>query len=313
MSEKAKVLTIQSAITDEIFYALGLKHRGFLRQTLGWLFALPTWKFSRYMATVDSALVEGGAPAGCQVMMDAINIDIHAMGVGNIPASGPTLLLANHPGAYDSVAIGSLVPRPDLKVIATGTRFYNVLPNVRPQILAVSKKPEENMVTLRNAIDHLQQGGVLLQFGSGRVEPDPATDPVGEDVFAKWSSSLEILLRKVKGLQVIPTITSGVLLKRFRDSILARVRKEDVDRRRLAEFFQVIQQLVFPNSVDGKAMISFGDPFQLDDLEAESEGRRLMPAAISRVQQTLMDHLAWISGSGESDAPGASCRAESAE
>ena len=295
MSEKADVLTIQSAITDEIFYALGLKHRGLLRQTLGWVFALPTRKFARNMAEVDTAMIDSGAPAGCRVMMENMNIDIRSTGMANIPTSGPTLLLANHPGAYDSMAIGSLIPRGDLKVIATGTRLYSMLPNLRPNIFFVNKNnPTQNMLTLRNAIDHLNQGGILLQFGSGRVEPDPATDPIGEDVFAKWSSSLEIILRKVKDLKIVPTITSGVLLKRFRDSIFAKIRKEDVDRRRLAEFFQVIQQLVFPKSVDGQAMISFGDPFDLSDMEAESEGRRLMPAAINRVQQTLSDHLEWI-------------------
>ena len=193
------------------------------------------------------------------------------------------------------MAIGSLVPREDLKVIATGTRLYTVMPNLRPNVFFVNnKKPEENMVTLRNAIGHLWQGGILLQFGSGRVEPDPATDPVGDEVFAKWSPSLEIMLRRAPETAVVPTITSGVLLERFRDSLLTRLRKNDVDRRRLGEFIQIIQQLVFPKSVKGRAMISFGEPFHLADLGAVSTGRRIMPAVIARVKDTLAEHLRWL-------------------
>jgi 1-acyl-sn-glycerol-3-phosphate acyltransferase len=294
MTNKADVSTVQSAITDEIFYAFGFKHRGVLRQSLGWAFGLPTRRFARMMVAVDDAVAEGGAPAGCQVMMDALNVQITARGLENIPPSGPVLILANHPGAYDSMAIGSRLPRKDLNAVVSATRLYGALPHVRPKLLFVSKKPSEDMATLRGAIDRLNQGESLLQFGSGRIEPDPATDPVGDDVFARWSSSLEILLRKVPGLAVVPTIASGVLLKRFRDSILTRFRKKDMDRRRLAEFIQVIQQLIFPKSVDAQTSISFGPPFTLEALLAESDGRRLMPAAIERVKQVLEDHLLWI-------------------
>jgi len=299
MTEFASISDIQSAITDEIFFAMGAKHRGFLRQALGWIFALPTHNFAKYMAGVDAAIAEGGPPAGCRVMMDSLNVDILARGIEQIPTSGPTMLLATHPGAYDSMAIGSLVPREDLKVIATGTRLYTVLPNLRPNVFFVSKKPGENMVTLRNAIDHLRQGGILLQFGSGKVEPDPATDPVGDEVFAKWSPSLEIILRKAPETTVVPTVTSGVLLARFRDSLLTRLRRKDMDRRRLGEFIQVHQQLVFPKSVDGRARISFGEPFHLADLESVNTEKRIMPAAIERVKETLVEHLRWLSGAGD--------------
>lgn len=296
MSEVASVSTIQSAITDEIFFALGLKHRGVMRRALGWVFALPTRHFAQHMAAVDVAMAEGGAPAGCRVMMERMDVDIRATGVAHIPTSGPVMLLATHPGAYDSMAIGSLVPRPDLKVIATGTRLYSVMPNLRPNVFFVKKgDARENMMTLRNAIEHLRQGGTLLQFGSGRVEPDPATDPVGDAVFARWSPSLEIILRKAPETIVVPTVISGVLLKRFRDSPLTRLRKENVDRRRLGEFIQILQQLVFPKSVKGKANISFGETFRLADLEAVSAGRRVMAAAIARVKETLAEHLNWIS------------------
>ena len=294
MTSASLVRTIQSAITDEIFFALGMRRRGVPRRMLGWAFTLPTRKFARYMAAVDEAMASGGSPAGCRVMMDSLVVQIEAKGQSNIPRSGPTLLLANHPGAYDSMAIGSLLHRPDLHAIVSKTRLYQVLPHLRTYVHMVSKEGSDGMLALRGALDHLQRGGLLLQFGSGLIEPDPATDLIGEDVFAKWSPSLEIILRKVRDLVVIPTITSHVLLKRFRDSPLAKLRREGLDRRRLAEFIQIIQQLCFPKSVQAHARISFGAPFKFADLKPEKEGRRVIPAVISRMKAVLNEHLAWV-------------------
>lgn len=289
--------TIQSAITDEIFFAFGADRRGTLRKCLGWMFAPPTKIFARYMADVDAAIPSGGAPAGCKVMMQALRVKIVSMGQSSIPTEGPTVILANHPGAYDSMAIGSLIPRPDLKAIVSKTRLYQSMPNVIQNVFMVSKDPREDMVALKNAVEHLRKGGILLQFGSGLIEPDPARHTIGDEVFDKWSSSLEIMLRKVPETKVIPTITSNVLLKRFEEHLLVNLRRGAMDRRRLAEFMQIMRQLLFPNSVEPNPWISFGTPFTLAELEADSPGRRIMPAAIKRVQAQLATHLNWITNS----------------
>ena len=264
-----------------------------MRRSLGWAFALPTRKFARYMAAVDEAMGLGGSPAGCRVMMDSLGVEIEAKGLSNVPDTGSTLLLANHPGAYDSMAIGSLMPRPDLHAIVSKTRLYQSLPNLRNYVHMVSKTGSDRMLALRSAISHLRGGGLLLQFGSGLIEPDPATDPVGEDVFQTWYHSLEVILRKVPELVVVPTITSHVLLERFRDHPIARLRPEGLDRRRLGEFIQIIQQLLFPKTVQAHARISFGEPFTLADLEPKKDRRRVMPAVIERVKGALTKHLAW--------------------
>jgi hypothetical protein len=162
MVETASLQTIRSAITDEIFYALGLGRRGVLRRGLGWLFTAPAHAFAKYMAAVDAAMAEGGATAGCRKMIELLGVDIEALGCDNIPTSGPAILLANHPGAYDSMAIGSLLPRPDLKAIVSKTRLYEVLPNLGQKVFYVTRNAAENMQALRGAIGHLQQGGILL-------------------------------------------------------------------------------------------------------------------------------------------------------
>ena len=285
---------IQHTITDEIFFALGLGRKGLLRRSLGWLFYLPTWRFARIMAEVDAEVGRAGAGAGCHKALEALGVQAEVRGHENIPASGPAIILANHPGAYDSMALGACVPRLDFKAIVGETRFYHALLNIHPNLIYVSDDPAKSMVALRQAVEHLNRGGILLQFGSGLIEPDPAIRPVGDKVFEKWSPSLEIMLRKVPETKVVPAIASGVLLERFASHPLTHLRQGEMDKRRLAEFIQVIQQLLFPVSVNARPQISFGSPMTLTELVAESADRRLMGAVIARVKAQLADHMAWI-------------------
>ena len=285
------VKQIQSATTDEIFYALGLNRRGTLRRAFGWAFRAPTRRFARIMADVDAAVERGGPPAGCQTMLDALGVQATAEGVENIPLKGPAVILANHPGAYDSMAIGSLIPRTDLKVIVAKTRLYQVLPHIHPEMIYASEERSESMTALRQAISHFEADGMLLQFGSGLIEPDPALYPVDDTVFERWSASIEVFMRKIPQVQIVPTIASNVLLKRFAQHPLTRLRKAGMDQRRLAEFMQIIQQLLFPKSVDAKPCISFGKAFTLEELEGSGAQRRLMPAVLARVKDQLAHHL----------------------
>ena len=294
MSNKAFIREIQSAITDEIFFSLGMKRRGFSRNILGWAFSLPTRIFARNMAATDESVGKGGPAQGCQTMLDLLGVEASVFGRANIPTEGPAIILSNHPGAYDSFAIISLLPRKDLKIIASETRFYQVLPHVHPLMLYVNENPKERMMVIKDAVDHLRKGGILLQFGSGLIEPDPANHLIDDAVFNKWSPSIEILLRKVPQTQIVPTIASHVLLERFLKSPLTRLRRGAMDKRRLAEFMQVIQQLMFPKSVKARPMISFGKPFTLDEINQENPGRRLLPAILTRAKTQLECHQKWL-------------------
>ncbi len=143
-------------------------------------------------------------------------------------------------------------------------------------------------------VDHLRNWGSLLHFGSGLIEPDPALHPIGEDVLNKWTPSIEIFLRKAPETVVIPTIASGVLLRRFERHPLTLIRRGGLNKRRLAEFLQILRQLVRPISIDAQTHISFGEPFTLADIEAEGKGRRILPGVVDRIKDQLNTHMEWI-------------------
>jgi len=294
MASETSVLKIQEAITDEIFFALGIARRGILRNMFGWLFYLPTRRFARIMFEADAAVEKGGAAGGCRKVLEGLGVQTTVRGLENIPSEGPVIILANHPGVYDSMAFGSCMERRDFKAIVMETRFYHTLPNLHPDLIYVDADPSKNMPVLREAIEHLNKGGIFLQFGSGLIEPDPSIRPIGDEVFAKWSTSLEIMVRKVPQTKIVPAIASGVLKERFASHPFTQLRKDEMDKRRLAEFMQVIQQLIRPKSVKADPKISFGKAMTLESLEQQSTGRRLMDAVISNVRDTLKEHLSWI-------------------
>lgn len=294
INDPTLVKNIQQTITDEIFFALGLKRNGFLRKSLGWVFHLPTRRFAQMMAEVDWATGQGGLPAGCQRMSNFLNVQASIKGEEHIPLTGPVIILSNHPGAYDSIALGACIKRLDLKFVVGETGLYRALPHIQPRLIMVSSDPSQTVLALRQVIEHLQQGGILLQFGSGLIEPDPAIRPVGDDVFAKWSHSLEIMLRKVPHALVVPAIASGVLHERFASHPLTWLRKDAMDKRRLAEFTQVIQQLIRPAAVKARPRISFGRPFDLGYLENHAAGETIMDGVVRQMKNELSAHLEWI-------------------
>lgn len=100
---------------------------------------------------------------------------IVAHGLDHIPQGGPVIIGATHPmGTFDFIAhAGALLDhRPDLKVVANreAERFLG-----HERIVAVDFDKKDNVMSARQTRAgmqaHLETGGALLVFGSGRV-PD---------------------------------------------------------------------------------------------------------------------------------------------
>ncbi len=294
MARSEEVRALQQRITDEIFLALGLSKNGRLRRMFGWLFALPTGRFAEAFADADEAVGRGGMSAGCRVLLPKFSVELRQHGAEALPREGPLLIVSNHPGAYDSISLGACVQRPDLKIVAWATPFYRAMTRTHPWFIYASEDPTENMLSLRACIQHLQAGGALLTFGTGKIEPDPAFTGGAEEWIGRWSPSSEIMLRKVPAARLVVAIASGVLLPRFARSPLTRLRRDPIDQRRIGEFTQIITQLVNPAAVRPYVRLSFAAPLGVSELQAAAGERRLLPAIQARAARLLEEHLQGI-------------------
>ena len=123
----AQVTVLQNRITDEIFFALGLGRSGFLRRALGSLFYAPAHRFGRIAANFENETTRAGLAVGAMQIMRDFSLTSTTRGCENIPAEGPVLILANHPGAYDSAVITAAVPRRDLTLVVSDVGFTRAL------------------------------------------------------------------------------------------------------------------------------------------------------------------------------------------
>ena len=233
----------------------------------------PTGRFGRLFAGSDREVAKGGVGPGGAYLLKEVNVGVTARGTENLPANGPLLVVANHPGAYDSLALASSIPRRDLKIVLREIPFFRGMPNASLWFLYATSDPISSMVALRATVRHLQGGGSVLLFGTGTIEPDPALGTGAIAALERWSRSIEIILRHVPGLRLVPAAVSGVMMRSFVNNPVRLVRKNPIDRRRVTEYLQVITQMMFPRWFDVTVRVSFAPPVTAEELSAGTPGR----------------------------------------
>ena len=291
---KAEIKALSDALVGEIFNALGFSKTGLARRIFGRLFQKAVDRMSTIGVTTDRTIAQSGFPKGAGWMLSNWCTDMTARGKETIPQEGPLLVISNHAGSYDSLVITSQLGRNDLKIISSDIPFFKRLPNIDAHLIFLSDNTHDRMIATRAGIRHLQNGGALLLFGTGLIDPDPEVYPDAEKHLERWSSSIDLFLRQVPEAQVLITIVSGVVAKRWAHHPITWLKRIDWQKRRLAEFGQVIQQLFFPGSFYLQPHISFAPPVRVDKLRRESGTDRLLPAVIARAKSLMIEHQAWV-------------------
>ncbi len=290
MDKLTEVESLTQYITDEIFRLFKLSRDSWERRIFGPLFRLPTSRFARVAATFDQYVADYGFREAAQRILPVFAQAFEAQNVENVPREGPLLITSNHPGTCDSIVIAATIPRPDLKIVATGVPFVQGLRNAASHLIYTTIDTHERMMVVRKAIRHLKEGGALLIFPSGSIDPDPALSTSAPDELGKWSPSVEVILRHVPQAQVLLTVVSDVLSARWRWNPLVRLMGDDHKQRSVAEFLQVIQQMLFPNSVMVHPRLTYSDPLTTDELAGTGEG--VLDGMIEQTRCLMEDHMA---------------------
>jgi hypothetical protein len=278
-------------IIDEIVIALKQPPRGIVRRIIGPLLKLPARRFAALMAEVDRRVALDGIVKAAQWLSTQIVTGIDTRGTENIPTSGPVLIAANHPGAYDIVALIAAIGRDDIRIIASDVPFTRSLIATSPHLIYISPDDPgapDRMAAIRSGIRHLQNGGALLIYPTGIVDPDPDTAPGLEESIGTWSDSLEIFLRRAPQTCLVPAIVSSVLSPRYFNNPLVKIPKPAWEKRKLAEMIQVSRQMIANKPIDLMPRLTFGGA-SCGEMLRDSSGRYL-PAIIAQARQTLTEH-----------------------
>ena len=289
--EIADVSVMTTRLVEEVFNALGLSKTGFACKYFGWTIRPIAKRLAVMLVPIDQDLGKYGSQVAARNFLPPFVNEIKSRGAESIPTTGPIIVASNHPGAYDSMAIVSQIPRPDATFIISDIPLVKFMPNASKHAYFATSDSKTRTNAVRETIRLLERGGCLVIFATGLIDPDP--EVWGEEAanleIEGWSSSLELFLKKVPETKLIVTIASGVLDPAWAKSRSIRIAKPGLERRRLAEFGQVISQLLRPGRKKYNPHISFAPPVTLDDL-GHGKGE-VMPNIKARARALLAEHM----------------------
>jgi 1-acyl-sn-glycerol-3-phosphate acyltransferase len=285
----ADVRTLTRLINNEVILAMGLPTESWAGRALQRVLCRATSRFCEICTVADHLVEVAGIQAAARWLLSNLVKDFKARGTQNVPSSGPVIIASNHPGTVDSVTLAASAGRADLKIIASGVPFLRNLSNIGHHLILLPRQGlQERMMAARAAITHLKNGGALLLFARGSIDPDPAFMQHADEELGRWSRSLETFLHSVPSTQVVTSIVSHVLDPAYMHHPLTWLRRRRADRQRLAMMIQVIQQML-GKRVDIVPHVSFGEMIAVDD----SSANRRLESIVQSASALLSSHMAW--------------------
>jgi 1-acyl-sn-glycerol-3-phosphate acyltransferase len=269
--------SLTQVCVEDLISAFGLGGARYGRVLMESFSRLPARRLARQIMTYDEIVGESGLGAGGEWALKKLSHHSRFEGQENVPRDGPLLLVSNHPGLADAVALFAATPRDDLRVIAADRPFLDALPNTSRHLMTVAETPGGRSRVARAAARHLRGGGSVLTFPGGRIEPDPAVLPGAVAALDRWSASADNFARLAPGLVIVPVVVSGVISPSALRNPLTRLRRSRRDREWLAATLQVLVPAL--RNVDVR--VEFGRPIHAEpgaavgDVVIE-ESRRLM-------------------------------------
>ena len=258
--------TLANDLVFELNKSMGFRKDGLVQPFLKSLVWKPMVRFSELATYFNYKIVQDGFQKASAWFISHFVDQISDLGAENLPSEGPLLVAANHPGAYDSLVITSMLPRDDVKIISSDIPFVKKLPDASKHMIFSAPDPHTRMAVARKALRHLKNGGALLVFARGTMDPDPAFMPGSEEELNHWTSSLGLFLKNVPQTKIAITLISGVLEPRYLNHPSTIFRKGRVNKQRLSEFFQVMYQLMAPGKLMVSPSLSFAPTLTLDEL-----------------------------------------------
>jgi hypothetical protein len=290
-SNTPDVQVVTDVLFSQIMSVMGLKHPSWISRILYFFLSSPVKRMSAMVVELDQNIYQEGCNKAAIKFMANFVTDVDVRGAENIPKQGPLLLMCNHPAAYDVIILAASIQRDDLKILGSDVQFIKKLPNIANIIIPVPYHIPSRLQTVRASINHLKNGGALLIFPRGDVEPDPAVSPGAEESLIGWSASLELLLRKVPQTISVVAIASGILSKGWFKNPLIKLWKKYEQRQKVAEIFQIATQLITGRRTTSIPLLTFSAPLTLADLGGEdAPDGSLLTGLIEQACNLLENH-----------------------
>ncbi len=258
--------TLTQINLDDLVAAFGWQNHRVLSPALRKLFFRPAHKFAKQMMDFDTAIGQHGLVDASRLTQRYYVQDIRIFGADLIPP-GPFLALSNHPGMTDTISLFCALARPDLKIIALDRPFLNALPNMSKRLFYVKNDPAASMSLIRQVVSHLRNGGSVLTFPAGQIEPDPDVYPGASESLQSWTDSVGVFIRMAPETAVLPVLVRNVIWDKAANFPLLKIKKTKDEREKLAVALQLLSMMLW-NSKPVSVTVQIGEPITAKKLKA---------------------------------------------
>ena len=230
------------------------------------LFAQPAQKFARQMLGFDASVGESDlAEAARRLMKSSFVRDVRVHGREHVPANKPVIYLSNHPGMADTLALFAAINRPDLRIIAIQRPFLETLEHTTRHLFFIDDEPAKRVNAVRRVSAHLKDGGAVLTFPAGKIEPDPDVYDGALDSLKEWTDSAGVFLRFARDAVIVPTLVSGVIWDASARHFLTHLKRDRFEREKLAAALQLLAMVV-QDARPTTPHVRFAKPVTLDEV-----------------------------------------------
>lgn len=265
--------------------------RHWMQSTLRLLLSPPLKRFADIVSGLDESVARFGFPEASRQLLPRFVRNAEIVGQEHIPQDGPVLIISNHPGIMDGLLIASRLQRSDLKIVVTGFPPYDALSKLKDNFIFTTNELSDKISAIRQSVRQLQDGGALLIFPRGTLEPDPAVMAGAETTISKWSPSIELFLRKVPEARLVITIVSGLIAPSSLRNPFVRLGRTPTERQSVAEVLQMIRHIYMPRSLRVSPKLTFDAPRSALELFEQFGKRGVMQEIMQSAQQLLSTHL----------------------
>jgi hypothetical protein len=256
--------TLTQINLDDLISSFGWQNQPVPSRILRQVFYRPAQAFAEFMVEFDSAVGECGLAEASRLTQRHFVRDVRVFGLDRIPDSA-FLALSNHPGISDTLSLFCALNRPDLKIIALERPFLNALPNTSKQLFYLKEDAASRVGLVRQVTSHLRNGGAVLTFPAGHIEPDPDIYEGAADSLKVWTDSAGVFIRMAPETAILPILVRGVIWEKAARHFLLRIRKTKEEREKLAAAFQLLAHVAFKKK-DVHVRVQIGNPIYAKDL-----------------------------------------------
>lgn len=281
---------LRENLFNSIFNSFGIQHKKMVNKVLRPILWPAVNRFSKIAYHFDKDVYRSNLVEAMQNLIPQFATNVNTFGTENIPDEGPLLIVSNHPGTFDEIAIASNLPREDLSIVAQNFPFLESLVATKDYLIFTNSNPHKSLITIRSMIRHLKDGKTLLIFPSGKIDPDPAFLPGASNALNNWSQSIELIIKKVPETKVLVSIISGVLSPHIFNNPLIKLFKGSHRKQSVAEGLQIAYQIFFPNKLKITPNISFSKTLNWEAANFHLDKNHIYQTILTQAQKMLSQH-----------------------